>query len=143
MIEIFYNYILPPITLLSFLYIIYLLLSKKFYYELIEQEFHDAIDNNRKISKNAIQEHFTKMQERTAEMLEKINNEVQEQLERSMKQAYKFDEQLSQIVYNQHILNIDLADLKQSNTELHNEIKKRDAIIERKTKQIKRLKNAV
>lgn len=139
-IRFFYTYILPLMALFSFGYIIYLLLSKRAVFERIEYDFEYAIEQNAKLSKSAIVEHFKKMSERTAEMLEHLNQEARDSLEQSIHQVHKLSEQLEQVVSNQKALNARLAELEQSNAELHNEIKKRDAIIERKTKQITRLK---
>lgn len=142
-IQVFYTYFLPLAALASFGYIIYLLLSKQSVFEYIEKDFEEAVEQNMKLSKSAIVEHFKEMQGRTAEMLEHLNQEAQEHLENSTQQVSKLQEQLEQVVSNQKALSSRLSELERNNAELHNEIKKRDAIIERKTKQVQRLKDAV
>ena len=142
-IQIFYSYILPLLAILSGGYIIYLLLSKRAVFKQIEYDFEESIERNLKLSKSAIVEHFQTMQEHTAEMLQRLELEAQEQLEQSTHHVVKLAKQLEQVVINQKALNIRLAELEQSNSRLHDEIKKRDAIIERKTKQIQRIKDAV
>jgi septal ring factor EnvC (AmiA/AmiB activator) len=127
-------------ALLSFGFIIFLLLSKRAVYKLIEYDFKKSIERNSKLSETAIIGHFQKMQKYTAEMLERLDQEAHEQLEQATHHVSKLREQLKQVVSNQEALNSRLAELEQSNAELHNEIKKRDAIIERKSKQIGRLK---
>ena len=139
-IQLFYTYILPLMARLSLVYIIYVLLSKRTTFARIEYDFKYAVEQNAKLSKSAIVTHFKEMDERTHQMLDQLNNEAREQLENSMHHVHKLSEDLEKIVANQKVLNSRLSELERSNAELHNEIKKRDAIIERKTKQILRFK---
>ena len=136
MIEILYSYILPPMTLIAFVYIIYLLVTKKEGYEQIEKHFFDAIEKNIKLSNNAIETHFKEMKKRTKQALQKLDTDAREQLQEALS---SFED----INKAQRALSAQFAELQRANAELHDEIKKRDAIIWRKTKQIQRLKNAI
>jgi len=123
--QIFYSYILPPIAFLSLLYIIYLLSIKRAYFKYIEDNFEKAVKRN-----------FEEMQYHMNQMIEKLNADAREKLEETLSSFQKINKA-------QKYLNYKLQELQKANEELHNEIKKRDAIIERKTKQIKRLKNEI
>jgi Fe2+ transport system protein B len=52
-------------------------------------------------------------------------------------------EKINNIQRTLNLFSLNLQELEKANKNLHDEIKKRDAIIERKTKQIQRLKDAV
>jgi len=138
--DLFYTYVMPLTTLFSFFYIIYLLISKRAVFKSIEKDFEESVEKNSSLSKSAIVKHFKNMQENTAEMLQNLNQEAEQHIHESIEQIETLSDQLKQITYNQQELNNRLSNLESSNEELHNEIKKRDAIIERKTRQIARLK---
>jgi len=132
----FYMYILPIMALVSFVYIIYLLLVKQAYFEHIKEHFHNAIDENKKLSNQAIKMHFENMQNYTKQALEQLEQDVRKQLQNTLSNFEDINEA-------QNNLNYQMKEIQRANSMLHDEIKKRDAIIERKTKQIKRLKDAV
>ncbi|MBD3842457.1 MAG: hypothetical protein IE909_11335 [Campylobacterales bacterium] len=135
-IQIFYSYVLPLMALFSFGYIIYLLLSKRAVFELMENNFYSSVKKNSELSNEAIRTHFESIRQYTKQALQELNTDAREQLQEALS---SFED----INKAQIALSSQLSALQKTNAELHNEIKKRDAIIERKTKQIQRLKDAV
>jgi len=133
MIEILYSYILPPMTLIAFVYIIYLLVTKKEGYEQIEKHFFDAIEKNIKLSNNAIETHFKEMKKRTKQALEELDADSREQLKGTL--TY-----FGHINKAQRTLGTQLEELQRANEDLNYEIRKRNAIIERKSRQITKLR---
>ena len=133
-IEIFYNYILPPIALFSVFYIIYLLLTREKNFRLMERHFYDTIEKNSAVSNEAIQKHFTNMQEYSKEALQALDTDARQEL-------YKTLSIFDSINKNYESIASQLNELQRANAFLSNEIKKRDAIVERKTKQIEKFKN--
>ena len=135
-IQIFYTYILPLMALAAFGYIIYLLMTKQEDFEQIEERFYNSIKKIENLSDEAIRTHFSNVQHFTGQVLKALDQDAREQLEQT-------HAKLEDINKTQQELSYKLQELQRANAELHNEIKKRDAIIERKTKQVQRLKDAV
>lgn len=133
MTDILHNYILPFISIASTTYIIFILFTKRFYYKNIQEDFFNQIEKNKKLSHDVIREHFENMQQYTKQALKELDADAREQLQEAFR---KFED----INKAQQALSSQLAELQRANAELQNEIKKRDAIIERKTKQVQRLK---
>ena len=135
-IQIFYSYILPLMALFSFGYIIFLKLTRQADFDIMENNFYRALKRNSELSSEVIEAHFSDIQQYTKQALQKLDTDAREQLQEALS---SFED----INKAQRTLSAQFAELQRANAELHDEIKKRDAIIERKTKQIKRLKNAV
>jgi MFS superfamily sulfate permease-like transporter len=135
-IESFYLYILPIMALLSFGYIIYLLLAKETDFYLMEEHFYNSVKRIEKLSEKAIRTHFENVEHYTGQVLKALDQDAREQLEQT-------HSKLQDINKTQQAISYQLQELQRANAQQADEIKKRDAIIERKTKQLQRLKDGV
>jgi predicted nuclease with TOPRIM domain len=142
-IQIFQLYILPGLSIIALSIIIYLQISRKAVYEVMEKSFNDTLENNRLQSKIVISKHLEDIEDQAKHMLSLINEEIHSKLNQSANQISKLSEQLEQMTIDQAKLNDEISRLHDERAKLNDEIKKRDAIIERKSKQIKRLKDEI
>lgn len=135
-IQIFYSYFLPIMALVAFGWLIYLQMTKQEDFKLIEERFYDSLKHIENLSDQAIRTHFENVEHFTGEVLKALDEDARQQLEQTHSKLESINEMQQSLSYQ-------LQDLQRANSELHDQIKKRDAIIERKTKQIQRLKDAV
>lgn len=129
MIEILYFYILPPLAISSFAYIIYMWTSRKTYFE-----------ETQEISKKAIIDFYEETAKNTALMIDKINQNALEKLKIATNQTSTFAQNLEEISGIQEKLNKQLRELQINNARLIEQNHKKDAILERKIKLIQKLK---
>jgi len=135
-IQFFYTYLLPIMALLSFGYIIYLQVTRQADFEQIEVSFYNSVKRIEGLSDEAIRTHFENVEHYTGKVLKAFGEDTREQLEQTHAKLLDIDT-------TQQALSYQLQELQRANAQQADEIKKRDAIIERKTRQIQRLKNAV
>jgi peptidoglycan hydrolase CwlO-like protein len=83
------------------------------------------------------------MNEQTHKMLQKFHEEAHTQLTYLTSHMSQLSALFEQIIQQQESLKNELGAVHQESAKLNAEIKKRDAIIERKSKQIQRLKNDI
>jgi chromosome segregation ATPase len=155
----FYNFILPLILLILFLYIIHLTLNKKEDFNNIENKFDTSMNLKLKESEQIIEEHYTSINllveeklnelvqsslEQTEQIVISLRNIKEEQTQFNNKlielQEYnqKKEEEIRKLQEsNQEQKNL-IMELDSSNKELIDDIIKKDAIIKRyKNKFIK------
>jgi len=140
LVQTMYTDVLPIVTLIAFIIVISLQLYKRDVYKNIEKKFFKTLDNNQKLSEVMIQKYFQKTNEQTDQMLQHLNNETQHILDQSTNDILKLQTQLRQTTKIQQLLNQRLNDFQEETTLLHNKLQEKNAIIERKSRQIKRLK---
>jgi len=127
------SYIFQGVTAFSLAYLTYALATRRDYFRKTEKAFQKSIEENKKTSEDLFNEHFEMMQKNTKALLNIINDETKRSLEETIKKTNLLNSEMEKIVSSQEILTNKIV-------HLNNEIQKKDAIIERKMKQIKRLK---
>jgi len=143
MLDNIYYYVIPLILFFTFLYVIFLIFNRKNYLYQIEQDFNQTINHAFNLLDNNFNVFVKKIDKKTEMVLSDFVEANEEQLKDITIQIKNLNEQLQQMQENQKKINNINFELSQNISHLNNEIKKRDAIIERKTKQIKRLKNEI
>lgn len=130
-VQFFYLWILPIFSIFSIAYLISLLITKNETFNKINSEFRYAIEVNKKISNEQIKEHYKNVQNYTDAAIEKINSSSQlEELTTKLELINKLQKNLVH----------QLQKIQSENEELNKKIKEREAIIDRKSQQISRLK---
>jgi len=143
MLDNIYFYIIPGILFLSFVYIIFLLITRQSDFQLIENNFEKSLNSLFKMTEKNFNIFANSLNNKAEQTLTQFINANEHQLKDITIQIKNLIEQLLQMQENQKKLNNINFELFQNISHLNNEIKKRDAIIERKIKQIKRLKNDI
>lgn len=141
--QFFNSYILPIITLMIFAYLIYTLIAKKAIFEHIDNDFFLAIDRGEKLSRKTLEHYYINMEKQTHEMLKKFNTESKVLLNQSLNKINDLEKKLEYINNRQEEQNINNDNLQKTIIELQHEIIKKDAIIQRKTHQLKKYKNGL
>jgi len=135
-----FDFIFRGISLFAFLYIIYFKLKEHDHSKKIEDEFLKSIKKNQELSNEANNIHFQQMQKNGQYILDKFNSDFQIQLQKNSVNIEMLGDKLLELLQMQNLLNSDFNKLTESTIESNNEIKKRDAIIDRKNRQISKLK---
>jgi len=119
---------------LCFIYIIYLLLTKQNDFRELEEELENTTHRLLIKFNNNLEEGINKFED-------DFNIQLKRMLQSSRNVFASFDNEFNKLNKTQLSFNKKLQELHTINLQLAQEIRVRDAIIERKTKQIKRLKN--
>ena len=141
--NLFYIYIMPIMSLLSFFYIIYLLLKKQDIFYRIERDFFHTIENNKLNSNILIKETFEEIRNHNIRSLDEFNEQTSTILSSVKQDISQISQELKEVKKVQNQFTQILSEFQDINRTLLEEIKRRDATIIRKTKQIKRLKNEI
>jgi len=150
-----FNTIFAIASCIELLFIIYLLIFRSKHFKGLVKDFKNALEDNAMISRSIIYNHFDTMNTRTENMLESLTQnsqialknliddtreETEKVLRSTILNVMKISDELGSLTTAQVVLNNRLSSLEETNQYLSNELKTRDAIIERKTRQIARLK---
>jgi hypothetical protein len=114
----------------AFTYIIYILLRRKEDFKEINQSFYEEIIANKNLSKNVILEHFQEVEKETDRILKQFNFEAEKNFTIQIEKMKEIEKKLE---YFSEMQKVDIEEMMQ-------EVKKKDAIINRKNRQIERLK---
>jgi len=114
----------------AFTYIIYILLRRKEDFKEINQSFYEEIIANKNLSKNVIFEHFQEVEKETDRILKQFNFEAEKNFTIQIEKMKEIEKKLE---YFSEMQKVDIEEMMQ-------EVKKKDAIINRKNRQIERLK---
>jgi len=114
----------------AFTYIIYILLRRKEDFKEINQSFYEEIMANKNLSKNVILEHFQEVEKETDRILKQFNFEAEKNFSIQIEKMKEIEKKL------EHFSEMQKVDVE----EMMQEVKKKDAIINRKNRQIERLK---
>lgn len=139
-IHILYFYVFPPITIILLLMLIVNRGSREEYFEEIKKDFSDAIHENQELSKEIIKNNFEETQNSANEILQNFNLYFYEKIERPLEKITQLEKKLETINNQQMQLNNNLKQLQERNIELEKELEKKEAIINRRTNKIKRMK---
>jgi len=130
MIELYVLYILLAVAISMSTIAIYLLLAKQKEFKKIEEKLEESIFEYDKFFRQNLHQIFENFLNQTNQELDIFKQNMNEKLQET--KNYQID-----ITNNLKIIN----DLQNQNLKLQQEIKKNEAIIHRKSKQIERLKN--
>jgi hypothetical protein len=138
-VQMFYIYFLPPAMLISLIYIAYFRAIRKSDIDFIEKKITAAIEESLEFSEELTRKNFNKVEYEQEQIFDNITN-------RALENIKIYEEKMQNLrlnIENVILLQKEIYDLNSIINKQADEIKKRDAIIERKTKQIKRLKNEI
>lgn len=129
-------------------YIAYNFATAKFHYnQQIKDSFLESIEEIKQLSNQAIKGYFATVTEHTKNTLSQLKNMLlnfREDMQNQLKETEKnTTESLQEMNKNLEVFSKRLQELENIILELQAGARKRDAIIERKTKQIKRLKEKI
>jgi glycerol-3-phosphate cytidylyltransferase-like family protein len=128
----FYNFILPLILLISFLYIIHLTLNKKKDFNDIENKFDTSMNSKLEESEQIIEEHYTSINLIVEEKLKEL-------VQSSLKQTEQIVASLKDIKEEQTQFNNKLIELQEENVELQRSNQKKEEEIIKLQKKKKSL----
>jgi hypothetical protein len=138
-VQMFYIYFLPVAMLISLIYIAYFRAIRKSDIDFIEKKITAAIEESLEFSEELTRKNFNKVEYEQEQIFDNITN-------RALENIKIYEEKMQNLrlnIENVILLQKEIYDLNSIINKQADEIKKRDAIIERKTKQIKRLKNEI
>jgi hypothetical protein len=138
-VQMFYIYFLPVAMLISLIYIAYFRAIRKSDIDFIEKKITAAIEESLEFSEELTRKNFNKVEYEQEQIFDNITN-------RALENIKIYEEKMQNLrlnIENVILLQKEIYDLNSIINKQEDEIKKRDAIIERKTKQIKRLKNEI
>ena len=139
-IQIFYTYILPVMALVSFFYIIYLLVRKEAIFRSIEKQIYLTTEKQKDELRDSIIDFYNESKEIFENSLRLIKSETETELEKVKEELSEIQQQTRSLAYDLRNINAENKQLTETILKLREEINKRDAILHRKEKQIQRLK---
>ena len=139
-IQIFYTYILPVMALVSFFYIIYLLVRKEAIFRSIEKQIYLTTEKQKDELRDSIIDFYNESKEIFENSLRLIKSETETELEKVKEELSEIQQQTRSLAYDLRNINAENKQLTETILKLKEEINKRDAILHRKEKQIQRLK---
>jgi len=131
---------LKIISAVSLLFIIYLLLTRRKVFQEIENEFRTNIRHNQQLSNEANSIHFENMQQNAQKILDDFNQRLEESLRTNDSKIEEQNTLLEKLSYSIKSIEKQLLECNDEIVKRDTSIRQKDAIIDKKNKQIKRLK---